>query len=187
MAHRQENHRFAVLGKALIVLRESAVVIEPSERALDDPALGQQNESLHVICPLHNLQDTSTAHPFDPENELSRIPSIRPDERERAEELVLLGFPQDEFCSVTILNVGSMDNELKDETERINEDMPLASGDLLACIVPMLAPFFSVVFTDWLSIEPAEGSGFLPAFLRTFLRNSSCIRFHVPSSDQIEK
>jgi hypothetical protein len=136
---------------------------------------------------IHDLQPTSTTDPFDPENELSRRPSIRPDDGERAKELVLLGFLQDELGSISILDVGSMDNECKDETERINQDMALASGDLLAGIVAVLAPLFSVVFTDWLSMEPAEGSGFLPAFFRTFRRNSSCIRFHVPSSDQIEK
>ena len=80
-----------------------------------------------------------------------------------------------------------MDNEDKDETERINEDMSLPPGDLLAGIVPVLIPLFSVVFTDWLSIDPADASGLLRAFFRTFLRSSSCIRFHVPSSDQIEK
>ena len=187
MAHGEENHRFAVLGKALVVFGKSTVVVEPAEGALDNPALGQEHESFHIIRPLHDLQDAPATDPFDPGNELPGIPSIRPDERECAKELVLIRFLQDELGSVTILNVGSMDNELKDETERINEDVSLPSDDLLAGIVPVLIPLFSVVFTDWESILPAVGSGFLPAFFRTFLRSSSCMRFHVPSSDQIEK
>lgn len=148
MAHGQENHRFAVTDKALVVLRKSSVVIEPTKGAFDDPTFGEEHESLHVIRSFHDLQDTATTHPFNPEDELSRISSIRPDEGERAEESVLLRVPQDEFGTVSILNVGSMDNEFKDETERINEDMSLASGDLLAPVVPMLIPLFSVVFTD---------------------------------------
>jgi hypothetical protein len=44
-----------------------------------------------------------------------------------------------------------------------------------------------VVFTDWLSMMPAVGSGSLPAFSRTFRRNSSWMRFQVPSSAQILK
>jgi len=187
VAHRQENHRFAVSDETLVIFGKPAVVVEPTEGAFDDPALREQHESLHVIRSLHDLQRASAADPLDPEDELSRIPAICPDEQKRAEKFVLLRFLQDELGTVSILDIGSMDNECKDETNRINEDMSLPSGDLLAGIVPMLVPFFSVVFTDWLSMEPAEGSGFLPAFLRTFRRNSSCIRFHVPSSDQIEK
>ena len=80
-----------------------------------------------------------------------------------------------------------MDNECKDETERINEDMSLPSSNLFAAVVAVRIPLFSVVFTDWLSIEPAEGSGFFPAFFRTFRRNASCMFFQVSSSDQIEK
>lgn len=130
-------------------------MVEPAEGPFDDPSLGKQDEPLHVIRPLHDLQNTSATDPFHPENELSRIPSIRPDERECAKKLVLLRLSQDELGTVSVLNVGSMDNEFKDETERINEDMSLPSDDLLAGIVAVLVPLFSVVFTVWLSIEPA--------------------------------
>ena len=128
-----------------------------------------------------------TAVAIDPSNELSCIASIRPDQLQSLENTALLCFLQDKLGSVAILNVGSMDNEFKDETERINENMALASGDLLARVVTVMAPLFSVVFTDWLSMLPADGSGFFPAFLRTLRRSSSWTFFHVPSSDQIEK
>ena len=38
---------------------------------------------------------------------------------------------------VAVLNVGRMDDDVQQETERINQDMALAPGDLLARIKPL--------------------------------------------------
>jgi hypothetical protein len=42
--------------------------------------------------------------------------------------------------SVAVLNVGGMDDDVQQEAERIDKDMTLAPGDLLARIIPLQAP-----------------------------------------------
>jgi hypothetical protein len=37
--------------------------------------------------------------------------------------------------SITVLHIGGMNNDIQQETQRINQDVPLATLDLLARIV----------------------------------------------------
>ena len=76
-----------------------------------------------------------------------------------------------------------MDNDGEDQSERVDDDVPFTSLDLLATIVPAKPPF-SVVFTDWLSIIAAEGVGSRPALTRTCSRKVSWIICHVPARRQ---
>jgi hypothetical protein len=38
-------------------------------------------------------------------------------------------------CSITVLNVGRMNNDVQQETQRIDQDVPFTTFDLLACVV----------------------------------------------------
>jgi hypothetical protein len=42
---------------------------------------------------------------------------------------------QDEHCAITILDVGSVHNDLKEITKRINDNVALATTDFLAGVV----------------------------------------------------
>jgi hypothetical protein len=44
---------------------------------------------------------------------------------------------EDESRAITILQIGRMDDDVQQEAERIDEDMPLAARDLLARIVAL--------------------------------------------------
>ena len=46
-------------------------------------------------------------------------------------------FIEHEFHAVAILNVGRMNRDAQQEAERVDEDMPLATGDLLARIIAL--------------------------------------------------
>ena len=67
------------------------------------------------------------------------------DEREEAPGAAI----EHEPCTVTILDVGGVDHDVQEEAKRIDENVPLATLDLLACIValridrrpPFCAPF----------------------------------------------
>jgi hypothetical protein len=48
---------------------------------------------------------------------------------------------------ITILHTGRRDDDREEQSEGIDEDMPLAAFDLFASIVPPEPPF-SVVLTD---------------------------------------
>jgi hypothetical protein len=46
---RDVDHSFAHIGPSLVVLTQSAVAIEPSQSALDNPALGQDLKALPLL------------------------------------------------------------------------------------------------------------------------------------------
>lgn len=46
-------------------------------------------------------------------------------------------FIEHKFHAIAILNVGGMNRDAQQEAERVDEDMPLAAGDLLARIIAL--------------------------------------------------
>ena len=73
---------------------------------------------------------------------------------------------QDKKGSVAILDVGRMDGNRQQKSQRIDGDMALAPVYLLAGIVAADPPF-SVVFTLWLSRIAAVGLASRPSCSRT--------------------
>jgi hypothetical protein len=127
----------------LIILARPSVAPEPSERPLDNPPLGYHFEARDVVASPYD-QKRPEQIPFRPEHELACVAAIGPDERQSREEPFCS--LEQQFRSVTILNVRLMHLDFQDETQGINEDMALATFDFLACIIATRPPF-SVVFT----------------------------------------
>ena len=98
-------------------------------------------------------------HPGD---EFSGIASIRPDQRQRLEQAIFLGFLQYQLRSIPVLHVRRMNDQRQDVAHCIDQNVPLPPFHLLRSIIAT-KPLFSVVFTDWESMMPADGSGSLPA------------------------
>jgi hypothetical protein len=72
--------------------------------------------------------------------------------------------------TVTILNIGGVDRDAQQQTERINEDVPLAPGDLLARIIALRVkrgPPFCAALALWLSMMAAVGLASRPSCSRT--------------------
>ena len=46
---------------------------------------------------------------------------------------------EDEPCAIAVLDVGGVDDDVQDETKRVDEDMPLAARNLLARIIALRA------------------------------------------------
>ena len=76
-----------------------------------------------------------------------------------------------------------MHHHFQQHSHRIHDYVSLSSEHLLTGVIATRPPF-SVVFTDWLSIIAAVGIALLPSLSRTFGRNASCTRSHVPSSEK---
>ena len=81
------------------------------------------------------------------------------------------GAPAEHQCdTVAILNVGGMNSNAQQQTERVDEDMALASRDLLARIealrVERRAPFWAAL-PLWLSMIATVGLASRPACSRT--------------------
>ena len=63
-------------------------------------------------------------------------------------------------AAVAILNIGAMNDGMKQQTQRIYENVALLAFDLLARIIAMridAGPPFSALFTLWLSMMAAVG------------------------------
>ena len=105
--------------------------------------------------------------PFD---QLSGVSPVGPNQLQARE--AGCGFLEQQLGAVAVLDARRMHDDSQQQPQSIYEDMPLATVDFLARVVPMRPPF-SVVFTDWLSTIPAVGCGSLPASVRTSPRRLS--------------
>ena len=115
----------------LEITGQASVAADPGKGALDDPAFWQDDEAVRIAA-LDDLQAPGAG----PGDELGHLrPLIAGvgkdafDEREgsprRAQHLAR---------TVTILQVGRVDGDAQQEAQRIDQDMALAAGDLLARI-----------------------------------------------------
>jgi hypothetical protein len=78
---------------------------------------------------------------------------------------------QNENASIAILNVGAMNDGVKQQTYRVDENMPFLAFDLFARIITMridAVPPFSALFTLWLSMTAAVELASRPAASRHF-------------------
>jgi len=72
--------------------------------------------------------------------------------------------------AVAVLHVGRMDRDVQEQTERVDEDVPLAARDLLARVEALRidrGPPFCAALALWLSMTAAEGLAARPSFSRT--------------------
>ena len=167
--HGEIDHRFAAGCQHFVVLAQSSVSTKPAEGPLHHPSSGQHHETHDIIAALDNLQHPA-AYALRPIDQFPRVAAIRPDQFQSRVQAPQLA--EDEFGSVSVLNVRSMNGDRQDQAEDVNNNMPLATVDLLARVVPSRPPF-SVVFTLWLSTMAAEGDTLRPAATRTLSRRAS--------------
>ncbi len=168
--HCNVNHGLTAVGQGFVVLAQSSVLAEPAERPFNDPAFGQYNERVRVR-PFDNLD-----HTFEPlfgdANKLTGVPAIGPDQLQSTEQTDHLC--QHVLAAVAILNVSRMNDDRKDQTQCVNDDVSFSPCDFLTRIVTMRPPFRgAAVLIDWLSITAALGVGFFPTLRRTFSRSLS--------------
>lgn len=168
VGHGNEDHRLAAFDQGLVVFGQSAVLAEPGERALHDPPLGQHDEAAARVT-LDNL-DEPTVPPANPMRELPSVSAVGKDQLQSAKTCAQL--LNEQAATVAVLDIRRMHDEGDDQPKRIDDHMPLAPTYLLARVVPTVPPF-SAVLTDWLSIMPTLGVGFLPTFFRTRARSRS--------------
>ena len=164
--HAYKDHGFTAGDERFVILAHSAVATDPGESALHDPSFAQHDETDIFVAPLHNIQDPASQG-FRPEHELTRVAAIGPNAFQSWVQATALAKHQ--LGSVSILDIGSMHHQCQDQTQCVDDHMPLAAIDFLARVVTARPPF-SVVLTLWLSIMAAEGEAFRPAAKRTFSR-----------------
>ena len=168
VGHGDQDHALAAFDKGFVVLGQSAILSQPREGAFHNPAFRQHHEAPTGMS-LHNFHHAEVPTPR-PMHERPGIPAVREDHLQAPEASAQL--PNQQLGPIAILNICGMDRQGDDQTERIDDPMPLAALDFLPRVIPAIPPF-SAVLTDWLSRMPTLGVGALPTFRRTCTRRRS--------------
>jgi hypothetical protein len=129
-------------GVAFEVAGQTAVAADPGKGALDDPALGQDNKTMSVAA-LDDLQSPRAGAGDKLGGLWSLVAGVGEDAFDERE-----GSPrhaQNLARAVAILHIGRVDDHAQQEAQRIDQDVALAAGDLLARIkalrIERAAPF----------------------------------------------
>ena len=135
--------------EVLKILGESAASVEPGECPLDDPAFGQDFETLGLIGALDDFHLDLRQHFGEGLLKLrSLIAAVGKElfqKWEQAEQR-----RQQKDATVAVLYIGRMNDGVQQKSKRIYKNMPLLALDLLSCIVAIRVdrgPPFSALFT----------------------------------------
>ena len=121
-------------GITLEVARQTAVAADPGEGTFNDPSLRQNDKAMRVTA-FDDLQGPG-ARVGDVRGDLRPlIAGIGEDTLDEGEQAP--GRLQRLAGAIAILDVAGMDGHAQEQTERIDEDMALAPGDLLARIIAL--------------------------------------------------
>jgi hypothetical protein len=143
----QEGERVAV--EIFPVLGEAAATVEPRNRAFDDPTLGQLHEPFRLIGSFDDF-GFETGQDFG-----ERVAKNRPLIGAVGKQLLEERKPTEQRrqqcdAAIAILNAGGMNDGVQQQTQRIDENMPLLALDQFARIEPVridAGPPFSALFT----------------------------------------
>ena len=151
------------VGVTLEVASQATIATDPCKRSLDNPSFGQHLEASSVRS-LDDFQSPDTRAPHGQSHLASRVSAISKnslDEREHSSRPA-----QQMEGTITVLNIGRMNDDVQQEAQRIDQDVPLATFDLLARVVarrieprpPFCAPFAvceSMIATVGLASRPS--------------------------------
>jgi len=179
--HGDADHGLATGWVLLVVLAQAAIAPEPAKGALHDSALGQYHKALLVIVARDDLQRPAR-HRRDPAHQLAAVATVGPEQRQARET----SHQRDdhELGSRAVLDAGRVDHHHEQQAQRVYRARPLASFDLLACVIATDPPF-SVVLTLWLSMIAALGLSSRPSLARTWVRSASWMRSQTPVIRQL--
>jgi hypothetical protein len=133
--HGQSDEGSDGAGVALEIACQAAIAADPGQGSFDDPALGQYDEFMQLVA-LDDLEHPTAGPGCGSRGARSLIAGIGEDALDEGEEAA--GAPIEyQPRPVAVLNIGGMDDDVQQEAERIDQDMALAPGDLLARIKPL--------------------------------------------------
>ena len=117
---------------AFEVASQATVTTDPRERSFDDPPFRQHLKSSSVRS-LDDLQSPGTSAPHRHRHLPARVSAVSKnalDEREQSSRPA-----QQVEGAIAVLNIGGMNDDVQQETQRVDQDVPLATLDLLARVV----------------------------------------------------
>lgn len=152
----------------LEVFGKATAASDPGEGSLDNPPLGQHDEAVKLGT--RDDLDLPGSAACDRSGELgSAIAGIGEDVFDEGKEATRASI-EDKPRPIAILHIGGMDDDVQQEAERIDENMPLATLDLLACIETRRIerrPPFCAPLALWASMIATVGLASRPSRSRT--------------------
>ena len=133
--HREPDESGDGARVSLEIACQAAIAADPCQGAFDDPTLGQDDEFVQFVA-LDDLKHPTTGAGSRSRGARSLIAGIGEDpldEREEAARAPIENQPR----PVAVLNIAGMDDDVQQKAKRIDEDLALAPGDLLARIVAL--------------------------------------------------
>ncbi len=151
----------------LEVFGETAAAADPGESALDDPALGENDEAMLLVA--FDDLDGPGAGPCQGSRQLrSPIAGVGEDALDEGEQAPRAAV-EDQARAVAVLDVGRMNDDVQQETERVDKNVPFAALDLLARVIPRRidrGPPFCAPLALCASMIATVGLASRPAFSR---------------------
>jgi len=119
-------------GVALEVSGEASVVTDPGQGPFDDPAFGQDDEAVRFIA-FDDLQLPGAGLCDGGGRLRPLVTGVGEDALDEGEQATGAAI-ENQFRAIAVLHVGRMDDDIQEQAERVDEDVPLAARDLLARI-----------------------------------------------------
>jgi len=119
-------------GVALEVSGKASVVTDPGQGPFDDPTFGQDNEAVQFIA-FDDLQLPGAGLCDGGGRLRPLVTGIGEDTLDEGEQATGAAI-ENQFRAVAVLHVGRMDDDIQEQAERVDEDVPLAARDLLTRI-----------------------------------------------------
>ena len=117
---------------ALKISSQAAVMADPGERTFNNPTLGENDEAVQLAA-FDNFQFPGAGLGDGSRCLCSPIASIAEDTLDEGEQAA--GTPiEHPSHTIAILHVGRMDDNVQEQAERIDQDLPLAARNLLTRI-----------------------------------------------------
>jgi hypothetical protein len=130
--HCEANEGGGGSSVALKIASQAAIMADPGEGTLNDPALGENDEAVQLAA-FDNLQLPSAGLGDGSRCLRSLIASIAEDTLDEGEQTA--GAPVEHPThTIAILHVGGMDDDVQEQAECIDKDVPLAPLNLLTRI-----------------------------------------------------
>jgi hypothetical protein len=152
------------------ILGEPTTSIEPTDGALDEPALRFDDKSFDAVATFDDL-DLQSGHHVSNAIQEDR-PGIGAVCEQLAQEWELSEQGgQQQHAAVAVLNVGGSDQGVEQKTELVDQNVTLLALDQLAGVKAVWIdrrPPFSALFTLWLSTMQAVGLASRSACSRHF-------------------
>ena len=142
---------------------------QPTEGAFDDPPFGQDVEADRGIEPLDDVDSPRAGQRCGPCGFWTLIAAVSVDAFDERKQTARSAIEHQRHA-IAVLNAGGMNGDVQQQPERVDQDVALATRDLLASIIALRierSPPFCAAFALWLSMIPTLGLASRPSCSRT--------------------